>query len=217
MRILITAGPTREYFDTVRFISNASTGKMGFALADAARRSGHQVVLIAGPVDLADPPGAEVVRVVSAADMLVAAQKHFVACQAAFMTAAVCDYRPAQRLINKQKKDAVARAIELVPTVDICATLGAQKAQRVVIGFAMEDHEGKKNAEQKLIVKNCDAIVLNSVECAGADRTTLEVLLREGGWQDPQSGLKTDIAARLVELVDTMVRNRARNDTSNGV
>lgn len=209
MRILVTAGPTREYFDTVRFISNPSSGKMGFAIAAEAARRGHEVVLIAGPVDLPDPPGVRVTRVVSAAEMFDASVAAFESCDAAVMTAAVCDYRPSRRLDHKLKKQARIRPIQLQPTRDICAHLGRIKKDRVVLGFAMEDHNHHAHAEAKLLRKRCDAIVLNGIANVGGDHAEVEVLLADEGWTGPFAGSKTEIAAAVVDLVIKLHRPTA--------
>ncbi len=205
MRMLITAGPTREYFDTVRFISNPSSGKMGYALADVAARRGHEVVLISGPVELPEPDGVDVVRVVSATEMFEASIAAFERCRAAIMTAAVCDYRPTRKIDHKLKKQARMRPIQLQPTQDICAHLGRIKGERVVVGFAMEDHDHKAHAQAKLKRKRCDAIVLNGLENVGGDRAVIDILLARGGWTPPVSGSKRDVAEHVVSLVETLL------------
>lgn len=208
MRILITAGPTREYFDTVRFISNPSSGKMGYALAAAAAARGHEVILISGPVELSDPTGVRVMRVVSAAEMFDAAVAAFELCDAAIMTAAVCDYRPSRRLDHKLKKQARVREIHLQPTQDICANLGKNKGSRVVVGFAMEDHDHRAHAESKLERKRCDAIVLNGIGNVGADRAEVEILQAGSGWTGPFSGTKAELAVQIVELTESLAGSR---------
>lgn len=204
MRILITAGPTREYFDTVRFISNPSSGKMGYAIAASAVQRGHEVVLVSGPVSLSRPHGVTVKSVTSAGEMLAAATSEFEACDAAIMTAAVCDYRPTRRLDHKLKKQNRLRPIQLQPTTDICALLGRQKAHRVVIGFAMEDHDEHAHAEGKLRRKRCDAIVLNGIDNVGGDHATIEILRANGGWSRPIRGAKSEIADRVVRLTEEL-------------
>ncbi len=205
MRILVTAGPTREYFDTVRFISNPSSGKMGYAIADAARRRGHRVVLVSGPVALQAPAGVTVIRVVSAQEMFEASCGVFDGCDAAIMTAAVCDYRPARRLDHKLQKHAHPRAIKLVPTRDIASHLGRVKEHRVMIGFAMEDHDHRRHAEAKLRRKRCDAIVLNGPENVGGDRATIEILQANRGWSPSITGTKPMIARHVVKLVERLL------------
>ena len=141
MRILVTAGPTREYFDSVRFISNPSSGKMGYAIAAEAARRGHKVDLVSGPVELPAPKGVKVTHVVTAQEMFDAAAAMFSRCQAAVMTAAVCDYRPATRLDRKLKKSNRPFSLRLVPTPDICAYLGRIKGDRIVIEMLAESGE----------------------------------------------------------------------------
>jgi phosphopantothenoylcysteine decarboxylase/phosphopantothenate--cysteine ligase len=204
LRILITAGPTREFFDSVRFISNPSTGKMGFALAEVAAARGHHVTLIAGPVELKSPANVEVIRVTTAQEMFDASVSSFERADAAVMTAAVCDYRPAVRLDKKLQKSAQPRTIELLPTRDICAHLGSIKGRRVVIGFAMEDHDHHAHAEAKLKRKNCDAIVLNGPENVGADNATVEILISQT-WQEKTQGTKHEIARHIIQLTESLV------------
>lgn len=208
MHLLVTAGPTREYFDTVRFISNPSSGRMGFAIAAAAAEQGHRVTLVSGPVSETTPAGVERVDVVTAAEMLDASRLVFDECDAAVMTAAVCDYRPADRLERKFHKQATARNVTLEPTEDICATLGQMKAHRVLIGFALEDHDHHRRAERKLARKHCDAIVLNEPGNIGSDRATIEILIADYGWRPPVSGTKLELARVVVQLVEGFVSNR---------
>jgi len=208
VRILITAGPTQEYFDTVRFVSNPSTGKMGYALAAEAHHRGHDVILVSGPVAIEPPAGIECVRVISAAEMFDAAVEAFDQCDAAIMTAAVCDYRPARRLNHKLKKRPQTRRITLLPTRDIAAHLGAIKGRRVVVGFAMEDHDHHTHAEHKLATKRCDAIVLNGRENVASDNATVEILLARGGWQPPQTAKKSRIAQLVLDVAERAVQDR---------
>jgi phosphopantothenoylcysteine decarboxylase / phosphopantothenate---cysteine ligase len=211
MNILVTAGPTREYFDTVRFISNPSSGKMGFAIAAEAARRQHNVVLVAGPVDLPDPKGVRVIHVVSAEEMFDASVAAFESCDAAVMTAAVCDYRPSRRLDHKLKKQARVRPIQLQPTQDICAHLGRIKEHRVVIGFAMEDHNHHAHAGVKLRRKRCDAIVLNGIGNVGGNRAEIEILCAHGQWSEPVSGSKSKLASLLLDLTERLVSAKAGN------
>jgi len=201
MRLLVTAGPTREYFDSVRFISNPSSGKMGYAIAAHAARRGWKVDLISGPVDLPVPGRVKVTRVGTAGEMFDAAIALFPRCQAAVMTAAVCDYRPSTRLDHKLKKCNRGRTLRLVPTPDIAAHLGKCKGDRIVIGFAMEDHDEHRHAEAKLRGKRCDAIVLNRPANVGGDRATVEIFRTETGWGPPLVGSKAQIAKQVVDLV----------------
>lgn len=204
MRILITAGPTREYFDTVRFISNPSSGKMGYAIAAAALERGHQVVLVSGPVALPDPKDAEVIRVTSAREMLEACISALDPCDAVIMTAAVCDYRPSRQLAHKLKKHHRVRPIHLQPTEDILTHLARAKGERVTIGFAMEDRDHHANTEAKLKSKGCDAFVLNGIENVGSDEATIEILRADRGWSPAICGTKKKIAESIVDLVESL-------------
>jgi len=216
VRILITAGPTREFFDTVRFISNPSTGKMGYSLAAAARERCHEAVLVSGPVQLPDPEGVEVIRVVSAAQMAHVCRDLWPDCDSGILTAAVCDYRPKRALDHKLKKKAAERHVTLLPTEDIAATLGGTKGRRPLIGFAMEDHDHHAHAEAKLRRKRCDAIVLNGPENVGSDRAVVEILTAEGGWSAPFQGTKVHVAMRIIRLAETLAAQNARTgDTAN--
>ena len=163
--VVITAGPTREYLDPVRFISNPSSGKTGFALAQAAVERGAKVVLVSGPCSLADVEGAEVVRVESAQEMFDAVDERFDSSDIAIFSAAVCDMRPAERSSRKLKKgddDAALETISLVRNPDILATMGARKKPgQIVVGYAAETEDVESNARKKLIAKHADAIVGN--------------------------------------------------------
>ena len=203
MRLLITAGPTREFIDSVRFISNPSSGKMGYALARAAHRRGHEVVLVSGPVAL-EPPPCRCVNVTTAAEMAVASKHAFRRAQAAILTAAVCDYRPAHRAAQKLAKTQRPRRLELVPTEDIATSLGARKGRRIIVAFAMEDHDHHRNAERKLKRKRCDAIVLNGPENVGSDRAAVEILIAGGAWSEVYTASKRVIATRIIRLVESL-------------
>lgn len=205
MNFLVNAGPTREFFDSIRFISNASSGKMGFAIASAAARRGHGVVLVAGPVDLPDPPDVEVKRVTTAAEMSRACKSAFRRCRVAILTAAVCDYRPQKRLTHKLAKQPGPRSIALVPTEDIAASLGRIKGPgQILIGFALEDRQPRSKARRKLQQKNCDAIILNSPENIGTDAAALEVLVRNRRWQSWRRAGKARLADRIVRLAEQL-------------
>lgn len=165
-RVLITAGPTREPIDPVRYISNPSTGKMGFAIAAAAQERGADVVLISGPVELANPEGVEAHRVQTALEMMQASAAFFPQCDIAIFTAAVSDMRPAHvsdRKLKKGRDDAQLANIELTQNPDILKTLAHQKGDQVVIGFAAETDDVISNATKKLNEKGADMIVANDV------------------------------------------------------
>lgn len=215
MKILITAGPTREYLDPVRYLSNASTGKMGFAIATAAAKRGHTVTLISGPVDLSAPPNVRLIRVTSALEMLAAARRAFATADAAVFAAAVCDYRPRRRVSRKMPKSNAGRPLDLIANPDIAATLGRLKSRRsgpprVTIGFALEDHDGPAKAAAKLQAKHFDAIVLNSPAAVAADRSTIQLLTADGCWMPARSASKSLHALQIVRLLERLHADRRR-------
>ena len=164
VRCLLTAGPTREHLDPVRFLSNGSSGKMGYALAAAAAARGCRVDLVSGPVSLAPPAGVSVHRVVSAAEMAAACDPLFVECDLFIAVAAVADYRPKEYSPRKSKKQPGPLSLELVPTIDILKTLGARKRpHQIVVGFAAETNDVEAYARRKLAEKNLDWIVANDI------------------------------------------------------
>lgn len=164
LRILLTAGPTREHLDPIRYLSNGSSGRMGFALAEAARARGHHVDLVTGPVALPIPDGVEVHRVISAEDMLRACDPLFTLCDVFIAVAAVADYRPLQRSAEKLKKSAEGISLALVPNIDVLRTLAARKRNhQIVVGFAAETQKVETYARLKMAEKNCDWIVANDV------------------------------------------------------
>jgi len=163
MNLLVTAGPTREHLDPVRFLSNRSTGKMGFAVAQAAVERGHRVTLVAGPVSLPTPVGVERVDVVSARDMLAAVERLLPAQDALVMTAAVADWRPTRVSETKLKKSDMRPVIELEPNPDILKTLRPLKGARLFVGFAAETGDPLAEAQRKLASKGLDLIVANDV------------------------------------------------------
>ena len=208
LRVVITAGPTREFLDSVRFISNPSSGKMGYAIAEAAAVAGHRVTLVSGPADLAPPKGVKVVRVVTAAEMAAATKQAFAAADAAIFAAAVCDYRPRRRADRKLPKKTAVHRIEFEPTEDIAAACGRVKGRRITICFALEDHAARRHAERKLLRKNCDAIVLNSPDTVGSDRASVEFLIRGGRWQRWAGRSKKRLAARLMACLEQLSTSR---------
>ncbi|MEI7945881.1 MAG: bifunctional phosphopantothenoylcysteine decarboxylase/phosphopantothenate--cysteine ligase CoaBC [bacterium] len=168
MNILVTAGPTREHLDPIRFLSNRSTGKMGFAIAAAAAERGHTVTLIAGPVSLTTPPGVTRIDVVSARDMLTAVQSCLPKQDALIMSAAVADFRPAHMADSKLKKSQMNPVIPLEPNPDILKTISPLKGSRIFVGFAAETGDPIAEAQRKLASKGLDMIVANDVTAEGA-------------------------------------------------
>lgn len=180
MRLLITAGPTREPIDPVRYLSNRSSGKMGYALAEAALEAGHEVILISGPVTLTAPAGATVVKVETARQMFEAVRAHLPGCAAAIFSAAVADYRPVQVAEEKMKKTTERLTIELERTEDILGSARMRFGFRgFLMGFAAETENLIANAQDKLNRKGCDMIVANDVsqEGIGFDSAENEVTL----------------------------------------
>jgi len=197
VRVLVTAGPTREYLDAVRFLSNASSGKMGFACAKAAARAGHDVTLVTGPVALPDPAGVRTVRVVSADDMYRAVMKAYPRIDAAIMTAAVGDYRPAERFAGKLKKRTETLTLRLVRTRDILREMGRRKDGRILVGFALEVQDAVQQALLKYKKKNLDYVVLNTPRTFAADRMDCQVY-REGDVVQRFKGATKDDVARWI-------------------
>ncbi|HUS57359.1 MAG TPA: phosphopantothenoylcysteine decarboxylase [Planctomycetota bacterium] len=202
MNYLITAGPTREHIDDIRYLSNLSSGRMGYALARAAVAAGHRVTLVTGPANLAPPKGAEVVQVVSALDMLNAVLKSFEESDIIVMCAAVADYRPAARIAGKMKKGPDAIQLALVKNPDILAELGARKGDKFIVGFALEAEDGVANARKKMIAKNADIIVLNDPSAIAAETSVVHVLARYGGIRTIGPAAKDAIATELIGIID---------------
>ncbi|MEO1994740.1 MAG: phosphopantothenoylcysteine decarboxylase [Planctomycetaceae bacterium] len=206
MRILITAGPTREYFDDVRYLSNASSGLMGYALADAAQSAGHDVVLVSGPVRLDPPPNCEVHRVETTEELRLACEGLFTDCDGVIAAAAVCDYRPRHRISGKITKTGQPVTCELVETSDVLAELGARKQHRWVVGFALESQDPRDNAMRKLRVKHCDCIVLNDTTAIAATDNSVEVLDPTGQTVAAFAGPKPDVARTLISWIESQFR-----------
>jgi phosphopantothenoylcysteine decarboxylase / phosphopantothenate---cysteine ligase len=205
LRLLVSAGPTREYLDPVRFISNPSSGRMGYAVAEAARDRGAEVVLVSGPTCLKAPWGVEVVRVESALEMRQAILERYPWAKVVVMAAAVADYRPAEVLKDKEPKAEAEKTIRLVPNPDILKELGERKEGRVLVGFAMETASGLERAQEKLRRKNLDLIALNWVnrEGVGFGSPENEVVLiaRDGRVLELPRMEKRQVAHRILDLV----------------
>ena len=211
--IVINAGPTREAIDPVRFIANASTGKMGYAIATEALARGAKVRLVSGPVSIEAPAGAEVIPVVSAAQMLEASLEAFEGADAAICTAAVADYTPKRKADHKLKKS-VERLdiIELVETEDILAALSARKGERVVIGFAAETNDLIAYAQAKLARKGCDLIVANDVSrkdsTFGADTSKISFVSADGV-EELETMPLPDVARAIIDRLAHLLGERA--------
>ncbi len=203
IRCLITAGPTREHLDPVRFLSNPSSGKMGYALAVAAAAIGWRVDLVSGPVALPTPAGVKVHAVVSAAEMFAAAKKLFYRCDVLLMSAAVSDFRPNKTAMHKVKKGQAILVIEFEPTVDILKTLAkGKKPGQLVVGFAAETRNVEGYARRKLKEKNLDFIFANRVGRAGSgfgsDDNAVVLLGRDGTREKFGPAPKTRLARELL-------------------
>lgn len=203
--IVVTAGPTREYLDGVRYIANGSSGRMGFAIASAAVAQGHSVTLVLGPTELEPPAGVRVQRVTSACEMHDAALAAFEGADVAFGVAAVADFRPAHRHPGKPSKAEVGTTIELVPNPDVIAALGAVKGGRTVVGFALEvdDPPGSAvgKARAKLTKKHLDVCVLNDVAAMGAEGNQVTLVWADGRVESLPRASKEEIGAELVRRV----------------
>ena len=210
LRILITAGPTREHLDPVRFLSNPSSGRMGYALAEEAVARGAEVVLVSGPTGLEDPAGVEIERVTSAEEMLTAC--HFAACDVMVAVAAVADFRPARRYAEKRPKASFGLTLELEPTPDIVATLAAEKGDRFVVGFAAETADLLGSAAAKMERKRLDLIVANDVSdpevgfAAAENRVT--ILAPDGATAELGPTAKREVAAGIWDAVVARLRPR---------
>lgn len=202
LRVVVSAGPTREYLDPVRFISNPSSGKMGFAVAENARDRGAQVTLVTGPVSLPDPKGMQVRHVETALELRGAMLRAAEEADIVVMTAAVADYRAENPKDEKEPKTASALTIHLVPNPDILAELGQHKGERVLVGFAMETHAGVERAADKAKRKNADFILLNyptrEGTAFGGDDNEVTLVRPDGSAQAWPRLPKREVAARLL-------------------
>ena len=215
LRVLVTAGPTREAIDPVRFVSNRSSGKMGYAVAQAAQEAGAQVTLISGPVALPAPPRMEVVQVDSAADMHIAVMERAAHCDIFIAAAAVADYRPAEIAQHKLKKTAASMALALERTTDILATVATLRPAPFTVGFAAETEQLDNHARGKRMAKSLDMIAANLVNVPGqgfdADDNAL-TLYWEGGSIALERQSKTRLAQQLIAQIAT--RYRLKQDTA---
>ncbi len=209
MKLLITAGPTREPIDDVRYISNASSGKLGFALCEAARERGHEVTLVLGPVEATPPAGVTVVRVETTADLEAACQRFFPSHDALVMAAAPADFRVANRVAGKISKEAgKGLTLELVQNADVVAGLGRSKrpGQRI-LGFALESGPGgEERARAKLARKNLDAIALNAPSTLGSDRASVTLIRKDGSTRALGDLSKLDLARELVKELEALMK-----------
>ena len=211
-QMLVTAGPTREPFDPVRFITNYSSGKMGYAIAVAGRRRGARVILISGPTSLPAPRGIEFVSVSSAIEMRDAVMEYLEASTIVIKAAAVADYRPAVRSDSKIKKRQEPLSLLLERNPDIISEIGRKKGDRILVGFAVETVNLIENARAKLFDKNMDLIVANDVTQEGAgftcDTNIIKILDRDGGQLDLPLMDKMDAAERILDRIGEIIIRR---------
>ena len=212
--LLITAGPTREELDPVRYLTNRSSGKMGYALAEAALRRGAQVILVSGPVALEPPEHVEFLPVRSAEEMRQAVLQRLPQATAVLMTAAVADYRPAKPAAQKIKRGTAALTVEFEPTPDILAEVAGEKGARLIVGFAAETNGLEESARGKLLRKNADLIVGNDVTRQGAgfdvDTNIATLFRRDGSQVDLPQMSKRELASRILDEVTAWRSARTR-------
>lgn len=212
--VLVTAGPTREPFDPVRFITNYSSGKMGYAVALQARRRGARVTLVSGPTSLPAPAGVEVVHVASAMEMRDAVLSRLAGVTAVIKAAAVADYRPATLREEKIKKKGGSLLIELERNPDIIREIGRKAGRRVLVGFAMESENLLENARTKMVEKNMDLIVANDLREEGAgfqcDTNVIKILDRKGNIEALPRMDKAEAAGRILDRVRDLLNDKKR-------
>jgi phosphopantothenoylcysteine decarboxylase/phosphopantothenate--cysteine ligase len=217
-RILITSGPTRQHLDPVRYLTNASSGRMGAALAEAAVEAGHQVAIVSGPVDVSYPAAARVIPVVSTEEMLAACLREFPACDGLIAVAAPCDYRPVAVAPRKIRKTGNPLMLKLVETSDIVAEVAASRQAATggraphkaaaggrapwIVAFALETEDRHMRAMQKLERKSCDLIVVNGPQAMHAADTRVEILDQRGQVLGNFAGGKTDVAKQILRVID---------------
>lgn len=204
-KVLVTASGTREPIDAVRFISNRSSGRMGYAMAMQAMAEGAEVTLVSGPSGLPEPKGVDMIKVETAAEMAEAVKKHFAQCDALVMAAAVADYTPADPKSNKMKKSAKGLTLDLKPTEDILQSVADMKDNQVVIGFALETEDAEANARRKLESKKLDFVVLNNPNEPGAgfdtDTNRADIVYADGRIEKLQLMSKQDLASEIIDRI----------------
>jgi phosphopantothenoylcysteine decarboxylase/phosphopantothenate--cysteine ligase len=208
--VLITAGPTREKIDPVRYLTNRSSGRMGYALAEAAVRRGARVLLVSGPTSLTPPGAAEVTRVESTEEMRNAVLQFLPQSSIVIKTAAVADYRPKSTAGHKIKRKG-PMTLELEATPDILKELSSKKTSQIIVGFAAETENVLENARQKLLAKNLDAIVVNDVSREGigfdSDRNAVTIITRDDVVEVPET-TKWEVAQRVLDQIVKLRQQR---------
>ena len=200
--LLITSGPTRQHLDPVRYLTNASSGRMGQALAQAAVGAGHQVTVVSGPVEITYPPQCEIISVTATEEMLAACQRVFPQCNGLIGVAAPCDYRPIKVEEQKIKKTGQPLVLHLVETPDIIATLAAAKRpEQWLVGFALETEDIRFRAITKMQRKHCDLMVLNGPQAIDSTENSIEVIDATGQAIATIAGSKPQVARELFQLI----------------
>lgn len=203
VKILITSGPTRQYLDPVRFISNASSGRMGCALAEAAVRAGHEVTIISGPVEISYPAEARVVKVVTTDEMLTAAESLFSTHDGVIGVAAPCDYKPHRVAASKIAKTGEPLTLQLIETPDVLAELGSRKTPaQWVVGFALETDDPRIRAIRKMEAKNCDLMILNAPSAIDSPENEVEILDTRGETLAQLRGKKSELAKEIFAIIE---------------
>lgn len=217
MKIVVTAGPTREPIDPVRFISNRSSGKMGYALAEAALEAGHGVTLISGPTALSAPAKAHLIRITTADELYDAVHAHVRECDVLVMCAAVSDYKPTAAAAQKMEKQNAEFALRLTPTRDILASLPREERSFFVVGFAAETHDMEASARRKLFSKHCDLMVANDVSRADSgmesDDNAVTIFFRNGEVEKISRAPKKNIARALMKIIFDKYEKRLTKKT----
>ncbi len=203
-RILITSGPTRQYIDPVRYLSNASSGTMGRCLAQAALDRDHDVIVVSGPVNITYPDRVRVIEVVSTDDMLGACRDVIRSCDGMIGAAAPCDYRPVEVADHKIRKTGQALELKLVETTDIMAAIGAEKLpHQWTVGFVLETEDARFRALTKLIRKCCDLVVLNGATAINSAKNSVEIIAPDGDVIATESGTKQEVADKILSVIQT--------------
>jgi phosphopantothenoylcysteine decarboxylase/phosphopantothenate--cysteine ligase len=202
---LVTAGPTREPIDPVRYLSNRSSGKMGYAIAEAARDAGNDVILISGPVNLVPPHDVKFISVLTSDEMFDAVHRHADESNVCVLCAAIVDYKPVKVSPIKIKKSSEQFALKLIPTRDILESLGRQQNRKfLLVGFAAETNDAEENAAKKLRDKNCDIMIANDVSSSNlgfeSDANEITILFQNGARQKISRAPKKFIARELVKI-----------------
>ena len=201
-RILITSGPTRQYLDPVRYLTNGSSGRMGRALAQAALELGHEVLVVSGPVSVDYPAAAEVIPIISTEELLEVCRGKFVRCDGLIGAAAPCDYRPVKVEQQNNAKTGQPLELHLIETPDVVATLGGEKrSDQWVVGFALETDDARFRAITKLERKSCDLIVLNGPSAMDSLENEVEVLDRAGSTAASLQGTKEAVAKGILAVI----------------